>query len=87
MDVVYKPWGKEIWLELNDKYCYKRIHINAGFKTSYHYHEIKLETNYIAEGKAEIWLENEDGLVETESGLFVPKDKLEFIIILLSKFT
>ena len=64
MDVVYKPWGKEIWLERNDKYCYKRIHINAGFKTSYHYHEIKLETNYIAEGKAEIWLENEDGLVE-----------------------
>ena len=27
---VVKPWGKEIWLELNNKYCYKRIHINAG---------------------------------------------------------
>ena len=27
---IYKPWGKEVWLELNDKYCYKRIYINAG---------------------------------------------------------
>jgi len=23
---IYKPWGKEVWLELNDKYCYKRIY-------------------------------------------------------------
>lgn len=64
MEIIYKPWGKEIWLELNDKYCYKRIHINAGYKTSFHYHEIKLETNYIAEGKAEVWLENDNGIVE-----------------------
>jgi len=64
MNVVYKPWGKEEWLALNEKYCYKRIYINAGFKTSYHYHEIKLETNYIAQGKAEIWLENDNGIVE-----------------------
>ena len=64
MHTVYKPWGKEEWLELNDKYCYKRIYINAGFKTSYQYHEKKLETNYIAQGKAEVWLENDDGVVE-----------------------
>ena len=40
---IFKPWGKEVWLELNDKYCYKRIYINAGTKTSYQYHEKKLE--------------------------------------------
>ena len=62
--VVLKPWGKEIWLELNDKYCYKRIHINAGFKTSYQIHNFKLETNFIIDGKAEVWLENDEGLVE-----------------------
>lgn len=61
---VHKPWGKEEWLELNDKYCYKRIYINAGYKTSYQYHLHKRETNYIIEGKAEIWLENDDGVVE-----------------------
>ena len=62
--VIMKPWGKEIWLELNDKYCYKRIHINAGFKTSYQMHNYKLETNFIIDGKAEVWLENDDGVVE-----------------------
>ena len=57
-------WGKEIWLELNDKYCYKRIYINAkSSKTSYQYHK-KNETNYIIEGQAEIWLENDDNIVE-----------------------
>ena len=64
MKTVIKPWGKEIWLELNDKYCYKRIHINAGYKTSYQYHEKKRETNYIISGTAEVWLENDDGVVE-----------------------
>ncbi len=62
--MVNKPWGKEIWLELNDKYCYKRIHINAGTRTSFQYHQQKKETNYIIEGKAEVWLENEAGKIE-----------------------
>ena len=49
MKTVYKPWGKELWLELNDKYCYKEF-ILVGRQTSYQYHEQKLETNYIIEG-------------------------------------
>lgn len=61
---VHKPWGKEQWLELNDAYCYKRIYINAGYKTSYQYHKFKKETNYIIEGTAEVWLENDEGIVE-----------------------
>ena len=64
MKTVSKPWGKELWLELNDKYCYKRIYINAGTRTSYQYHKDKLETNYIIDGKAEVWLENDNGVVE-----------------------
>jgi len=61
---VIKPWGKEIWLELNDRYCYKRIYINAGTRTSFQYHEKKFETNYIIDGKAEVWLENDKGEIE-----------------------
>ena len=63
MKVVTKPWGKEIWLELNDSYCYKRIYINAGHQTSFQYHKKKLETNYIIEGEAIIWLENDQGVI------------------------
>lgn len=61
---VNKPWGKEVWLELNDRYCYKRIYINAGTKTSFQYHNKKNETNYIISGEAEVWLENGGGAVE-----------------------
>ena len=61
MKTVYKPWGKEEWLELNDKYCYKRLYINQGHKTSFQYHEVKQETNYIISGTAEVWLENDKG--------------------------
>lgn len=64
MKVVIKPWGKEEWLALNDKYCYKRIYINAGYKTSFQYHEFKIETNYIISGEAEVWLENDEGVIE-----------------------
>lgn len=62
--IVNKPWGKEIWLELNDRYCYKRLYINAGTRTSFQYHNQKHETNYIIEGEAEVWLENNQGAVE-----------------------
>ena len=62
--IVEKPWGREIWLELNEKYCYKRIEIKAGFKTSYQFHNFKLETNYIIKGNAEVWLENDDNIVQ-----------------------
>jgi len=62
--IVYKPWGKEVWLELNDKYCYKRIYINAGHQTSFQYHNHKVETNYLISGTAEVWLENDEGVIE-----------------------
>tara|TARA_Y100000310_G_C20694529_1_gene824606 strand:+ start:998 stop:2926 length:1929 start_codon:yes stop_codon:yes gene_type:complete len=62
--IVHKPWGKEVWLELNDRYCYKRIYIDAGMRTSFQYHEKKLETNYIIDGMAEVWLENDEGEIE-----------------------
>jgi NDP-sugar pyrophosphorylase family protein/mannose-6-phosphate isomerase-like protein (cupin superfamily) len=64
MKIVYKPWGKEEWLEQNEFYCYKRIYINKGYRTSYQYHNEKVETNYIISGKAEVWLENDNGVVE-----------------------
>lgn len=64
MKIIHKPWGREEWLELNESYCYKRIYINAGYKTSYQYHQFKKETNYIISGEAEVWLENDEGIVE-----------------------
>lgn len=64
MKVIYKPWGREEWLELNERYCYKRIYLNAGYKTSFQYHLHKIETNYLISGTAEIWLENDHNVIE-----------------------
>lgn len=64
MKEVTKPWGKEVWLELNDKYCFKRIHLNAGHKTSLQYHERKKETSYFLSGQVEVWLENDKGEID-----------------------
>ena len=62
--IVKKPWGREEWIELNERYCYKRIYINAGSRTSFQYNNQKRETNYIISGKAEVWLENDEGAID-----------------------
>ena len=31
--MVTKPWGHEIWLELNEFYAYKVIHMNEGINS------------------------------------------------------
>jgi mannose-6-phosphate isomerase len=49
---VPKRWGGEEWLHLCEKYCYKKIHINAGELTSLQYHNHKEETNFIISGDA-----------------------------------
>lgn len=64
MKIINKPWGKEEWLEVNDFYCYKRIYLNAGHRTSLQFHERKIETNYLISGKAEVWLEDDQGVIQ-----------------------
>jgi mannose-6-phosphate isomerase-like protein (cupin superfamily) len=66
---VEKPWGHEVWLELNKFYAYKLISMKQGYKSSLQSHEFKYESNYIIEGHAEVLLENTMG--EMESHLFV----------------
>lgn len=58
---VIKPWGHEIWLELNQYYAYKIIHMKAGNRCSLQAHKFKHETNYVIDGEAEVFLENEKG--------------------------
>ena len=62
--LVNKPWGKEVWLEVNDKYCFKAIHLRGGCQTSFQYHKRKLESSYVVSGRLEVSLENETGKIE-----------------------
>lgn len=53
--VVEKPWGKEEWISLTKNYCFKRITLWKGCKTSLQYHKHKEETTYIESGRAVVW--------------------------------
>lgn len=74
MKIVEKPWGREEWLEVNDKYVVKKLHINAGHSCSLQYHNFKLESFYMLSGLAQlIHGETEDSLVseEIQPGFFM----------------
>lgn len=58
---VSKPWGHEIWMDLNEFYVLKLIHMKKGFKSSLQSHDYKVECNTIIEGRAEILLEDSNG--------------------------
>jgi mannose-6-phosphate isomerase-like protein (cupin superfamily) len=67
---VTKPWGWERWLELwEDRsvgrgYCMKHLFIKADTRTSFQLHNKKTETNFLIQGEAEAYLENEKGDME-----------------------
>ena len=48
-----KGWGEEVWIINTDKYCGKLLKFNKGATFSDHYHIIKDETWYVAEGTFE----------------------------------
>jgi len=64
--IVEKEYGKEIWLILNDKFCFKHIFINKGHRCSLQYHNFKSEAMYILSGKALFTIMENDELKEYE---------------------
>lgn len=77
---VEKPWGYEIWLEMNEFFALKLIHFKQGNRCSLQLHERKIESVYVIEGEAEVFLENEKGVLESKiygpgSGWTVPLNK------------
>jgi mannose-6-phosphate isomerase len=58
MKYVEKPWGHERWLEVNDNYAMKVLHVKPGEQLSLQYHEEKTETMYCIDGKGHILLDD-----------------------------
>ena len=73
---ITKPWGREEWLVLNDKYCLKRLYINKGAKISLQYHEVKKETMFLEEGLADLVLNGEKILMKFSTPYTIqPRDE------------
>jgi mannose-6-phosphate isomerase len=53
---VEKPWGWELIWALTDVYCGKLLFVSAGHSLSLQYHELKDESWYVQDGRAELEL-------------------------------
>jgi mannose-6-phosphate isomerase len=53
---VEKPWGYELIWALTEAYCGKILFVRGGEALSLQYHELKDESWYVQEGRAELEL-------------------------------
>lgn len=47
---VKKGWGYEDWIDNNELYCGKILHVEKNKKISVHYHILKTETFFLKDG-------------------------------------
>jgi mannose-6-phosphate isomerase len=64
MQIVEKPWGREIWVAHTDRYALKIIEFNQGARSSLQYHRVKHEHIYVDSGALQIEWENDAGEME-----------------------
>ncbi len=69
---VEKPWGWELIWALTETYCGKLLFVRQGESLSLQYHEVKDESWYVQEGRAELELStlgaDDRQLLEIRSG-------------------
>ena len=63
---VPKPWGHELIWAHTDRYVGKVLLIETGKRLSLQRHEIKDEAIYVLSGRLRLYLEDDDGVVQTE---------------------
>lgn len=73
--VVIKPWGKEVWINFRagenvgdetKRYIMKKLYIKKGTRTSFQYHQEKVETNFLIQGAVEAWFEDKKGGIDVK---------------------
>jgi mannose-6-phosphate isomerase-like protein (cupin superfamily) len=65
VNIVEKPWGREIWVAVTERYALKIIEIRKGTRSSLQYHVQKHEHIYVDQGVLQMEWENESGDMET----------------------
>lgn len=63
MEIIEKDWGYEQVLVNNDHYCAKILHIYPGWECSLHYHRVKKETFICIEGKVDVEVMDNEGVI------------------------
>jgi mannose-6-phosphate isomerase len=65
VQIVEKPWGREIWIARTDRYALKIIEVNRGHRSSLQYHVEKHEHIYVDRGRLQVEWESAEGRMET----------------------
>jgi Mannose-6-phosphate isomerase len=75
MEIIEKPWGRELWVAHTDRYALKIIEFNQGTRSSLQYHVKKHEHIYLETGRLSVEVENEAG--QMEAIMMQPGDVIE----------
>lgn len=57
--IVEKPWGREVWWAVTDRYAGKVLEVRAGHALSLQYHREKLESLFFRRGAGTLILGEE----------------------------
>lgn len=79
METVDKPWGREIWWAVTDKYVGKILEVKRGHSLSLQYHREKLESMYFSKGEAELTVGDETRKVGEGFSVTIPPGTLHRI--------
>ena len=71
--IVNKPWGSYQILDEGEKHTLKKIIVNPGDKLSLQSHDHRSEHWLIAEGIAEVIIDNETFNLKENENIFIPK--------------
>jgi mannose-6-phosphate isomerase-like protein (cupin superfamily) len=74
---VGKSWGHEDVIANGNGYCGKLLHVDAGRRSSWHYHKTKHETYHLLSGRIEVRLGREDDPAQAEVLLLQPGQCLQ----------
>ena len=70
--IIEKPWGSYQVLEEGDKYVVKKIIVNPGAKLSLQSHKYRSEHWIIAQGEAEVTVDEETKNFKENEKIFIP---------------
>ena len=71
--IVEKPWGSYQVLEEGTHFLVKKMIVNPGGKLSLQRHKHRSEHWIIAEGKAEVTIDNEIKILKENEIIFIPE--------------
>jgi mannose-6-phosphate isomerase len=76
MKIVEKPWGRETWVAVTDKYALKIIELKKGSRCSLQYHNQKHEHIYVDSGMLQV--EFGDDVKNLKTMTLKPGEALEY---------